>query len=652
MKPLQVNERPERQGLLEPPGATAIGQSCGTGAESGNSLSEAVAITRRAILSSMDRPSLQAALISHLRRSCGLVLAAWYHSTGAQIGQNDCLEGLLCPADGISAALRQKLKDAAVAAIRGEELQSFGYADGSSLQMLALPIPGSSGECLLAVVEERSFAKGQPSQAITVCHLLGSFITEQSLLRSQARATHSAHLTAALIELVGRMQSAADSISACQRLADALQLHLHADEIIVGLCRNGTAECRMTAVSGGQVIDRFSQRTQLIESVLQESAVRSAGAIWPVQDAANRHALLSHQQLSRSDSDTTLVSMPLQAETGLIVGSILAVFSKASVHSPSDQQEVSIEGRAADAERFLRAGAAPLASCLGLLQNLTDSRWLRWTQSIRKCFTASKLNPAAWVSGAIVLILLLPITYPVHTTSELQPVERRYVAAPFDGPLAECLVEPGDVVQKDQLLARMDGREIRWELAEVQASVNKAIKERNTQVSGREFGSAAITGHEIQRLEQRSELLTFRATSLEIRSPADGVVVSGDHREAEGVPLKTGQTLFEIAPLDAMVAEICIPEDDVRHVFEGMAVTIQLEAVPEDALDSAIRCVHPRAELRDGKNVFVAEADIGNPDGLLRPGMRGHARIQTRRHTLGWNLFHKPAAWFLGWLGW
>lgn len=127
----------------------------------------------------------------------------------------------------------------------------------------------------------------------------------------------------------------------------------------------------------------------------------------------------------------------------------------------------------------------------------------------------------------------------------MQLVARRFVAAPFNGPLLKCLVEPGDVVQKNDLLAVLDGREIRWELAEVQANLHEATKERNTHMSSHEFGDAAIALHEIQRLQQRSELLTHRDSSLEVRSPADGVVVSGDHREAEGVPLETGQTLLK-----------------------------------------------------------------------------------------------------------
>jgi multidrug efflux pump subunit AcrA (membrane-fusion protein) len=333
--------------------------------------------------------------------------------------------------------------------------------------------------------------------------------------------------------------------------------------------------------------------------------------------------------------------MPLQTETGTGTGSILLTFRGAA-----------IADRAANAERFLRAGGGSLGSCLEILQKLADSRWLTWTLSIRKLLTRSRVELFGWICGAIALALIVPVDYVVQGTCELQPVERRFVAAPFNGPLLKCLVEPGDIVRKDDLLAILDGREIRWELAEVQANLHKATKERNTHMSSHKFGDAAIALHEIERLQQRSDLLTHRDASLEIRSPADGVVVSGDHREAEGVPLEMGQTLFEIAPLNAMVIEVCVPECDVRHVRNGMTVRVQLDAVPEDSIEATIRTVHPRAELRDGVNVFVAEADVVNSSGILRPGMRGTSKVSTGRHLLGWNLFHKPVAWVLGWLGW
>ena len=47
-------------------------------------------------------------------------------------------------------------------------------------------------------------------------------------------------------------------------------------------------------------------------------------------------------------------------------------------------------------------------------------------------------------------------------------------------------------------------------------------------------------------------------------------------------------------------------------------------------------------EIEDGKNVFICLATMENPDGELRPGMRGKARVSAGLRPFGWILFHKP----------
>lgn len=604
---------------------------------------------RLAILSAAGLSQLQSATAYAIKAMVPSAMAFWW-SPPATAGQPARLDGLLCPSEGLAASFTEQLGRIASLAVSSSTLQTLSVEPQSRMILAALPIPAIPGHCLLLTEDSAApislssddspghAPDMSPSTASALVSLM-PVLSEWGLKYTSRQSTGEAATVAALIELVSRVQSASDVHSASQRLADSLQTHLGATTAVVGLCRRGLSECRITAISGGQIIDRLSDETRQIEAVLQESVVRGFSAVWPVADRQNRHALMSHEQYSESLGGSTLVSMPLLSEEGQPAGCLLLVFSEA-------------DGRVAVAERFLRAGSGALGSCLHVLQKLADSQWLQNLRQLRRAITVSRLHVAAWVIGCAVAVLLLPVTYTVKGDAELQPVERHFVAAPFDGPLAECLVEPGDVVEKDQLLARMDGREIRWELAEVQATLNKATKERNTQLSSREFGSAAISGHEIQRLEQRESLLKHRDTSLEIRSPVEGVVVTGDHREAEGVPLEMGQTLFEIAPLDAMTVEVGIPEEDIRHVSEGMSVRIQMDAAPDVVLSARIRRIHPRAEIRDSENVFVAEAELEEQPAGLRPGMRGTAKVMTRRRPLGWNLFHKPVAWIVGWLGW
>ena len=58
------------------------------------------------------------------------------------------------------------------------------------------------------------------------------------------------------------------------------------------------------------------------------------------------------------------------------------------------------------------------------------------------------------------------------------------MVAPFDGVFEKSLVRPGDVVNKNQKLAQMDGRELRMELAGVVADYHRARKVAQRQSGG------------------------------------------------------------------------------------------------------------------------------------------------------------------------
>ena len=627
---------------------------------------------KQALARCRDLREVQMTIADYLRSNINAPLVAWYYPPGGQIGRDARIESLVCPTDGMNAALRQQLKQQGAEAVRTANICVKPLSGQDGLVAVACPLDEPSANCLVAILESdarvltNSFEWLQLTLAVTL-------IEEWSARQCSEKVNSDASALAAIIELISRVHSAADAESACQRLADQLAEYLSADKVFVGLSRGPKAEPRLMSVSGEREFNRLADSTRLTEAVLHESTARSVAAIWPANDIQNRHALLSHQQLAEYLRCQNIVSVPLISESGNRAGAIIATFGSESTAVPqtvaptatsvdsectSDQEILSHDDTlpplalAVEAERLLRAGSVPLTSCLEVVQRLADSRWIHAVRRGRELITRKKLRGAGMALGIFCATLLIPAPYQIRCKCELQPIERRYVAAPFAGPLEECLVEPGDLVEANQLLARMDAREIQWELAGVQADLHKANKERNTHLSTHEFGDAAIARHEVERLQTRSDLLQHRDTNLEIRSPISGLIVSGDHREAEGVPLDQGQTLFEVAPLHHMVVEVSIPEEDIRHVSDGMTIRVQLDAIPDRILEARLRRIHPRAELVDNENVFIAEAELKNDELQLRPGMRGAVKVISHRHTLGWNWFHKPFAHLVGWLGW
>ena len=146
---------------------------------------------------------------------------------------------------------------------------------------------------------------------------------------------------------------------------------------------------------------------------------------------------------------------------------------------------------------------------------------------------------------------------------------------------------------------------------------------------------------ETQRLDLKIKQLRHRQDHLEITSTVNGIVLSGDLEDAEGAPVETGDVLFEIGPLAPLQLELAIPECNIAYVEPGMRVTAHLEGYQRAATCGTVDQIPPRAEIRDGQNVFIAEVVLANEDGNLRPGMSGTARVRSRYRPLAWICFHR-----------
>lgn len=250
-----------------------------------------------------------------------------------------------------------------------------------------------------------------------------------------------------------------------------------------------------------------------------------------------------------------------------------------------------------------------------------------------------------WILGgslALLVILLFPVHQRVRTDAILEPSVRRFIAAPFNGVVKKVHVRAGEIVEPGQLLVELDGREIAERLADVEARLSSAVLQNTTELESSNYSEAAVKALDAQSLSHERDLLRYRRENLKLVSPMRGVIVTGELERSEGAAVELGKPLLELAPLNEMVAEIAVDESDVAIVRPGMKTSVQLNALPGHAFQESILKIAPRSETRDGRNVFVAEAEIANSDDQLRPGMKGKAVIYSWRRPLIWTLIRKP----------
>jgi biotin carboxyl carrier protein len=449
------------------------------------------------------------------------------------------------------------------------------------------------------------------------------------------------HLTrmAALTELVAHIESADNATAACQALVEQLKDFLSVDKVVIGLCRDRSIECKLTAVSGVSSFHPRGELAMAAQAVLQENIARGEVVCWPVADVNCSGGLIAHRQYADTADVPAIVSGPLRDAKGQLCGAWMVAGEANDVHTEN-------------VTSFLQAVEWPVASALNLVARAQKGRLQLAIHEVTRLSREKRGRTIIAACALFALILCIP--FPYHPTCDctVEPGNRRYVAAPFAGPLEKSLVEPGDIVEAGQLLARMDGREVRMKLSGTRADLHRATKQRAGHLAKHESGEAEVARYEVSRLQVRTELLEHREHNMDIVSPIAGVVVSGDLEDAEGMPLEVGQTLFEIAPFEDMVVEVGIAEDDFAYVRPGMPVTIRLDAFPLRRFKAEIKRIHPRAELRDDENVFVAEVRLESPGLGLRPGMHGTARVKADPYPLVWNLFRRPITAAVAWLGW
>jgi len=177
-------------------------------------------------------------------------------------------------------------------------------------------------------------------------------------------------------------------------------------------------------------------------------------------------------------------------------------------------------------------------------------------------------------------------------------------------------------------------------------------RQHDVSMANRETATAQIAELETKRLQLKIRLLENRAENLEIKSPVDGVVVHGDATRSEGSRLTIGQPLMEVGPLEQVKAELSIDDEDIEYVRVGQPVTVRLDSHPRMTFEGRLRSIPPRAEERDSENVFVGEVYLNNEQAILRPGMRGYAKVRSRKRPFAWILFHKAWYQILFRLGW
>ncbi len=552
--------------------------------------------------------------------------SAWVEFTNR--GEGSIVESRFSNPGLNNQAMRQQLVESAMAVIGKSEPQILKSEKlrGSLFACVPFFIDDSTTAVICGIVQDD---KHRCTESLAICQSVANHF---DLWRSRDQLTSMAvevRSTASVLELVGKVESCETLKDACVELANELQSYFRCDYVAVGLKKSSLASCRMTALSSMAEFDNQSRSTTLIQSAFDEAILRGQYTSFPAPPNKQSSPALSHKKLAQHMRVEAAITIPLRNQDEEAIGAVSIMGNRNLDRNPSTRN-------------LINALEYPLGSCLAVVKTAQGG----WLRKLQRMFISKEKTNTKWAALALALISLIamfiPVSYRINANCTAEPVVRSFSVAPHDGLLETTFVEPGDTVSKGQILAKMDGREIGFQIADIVAQANQAATEHDSYLAHGEIAKSIESGLKRVSLEAELSILEDKQSNLKIKSTTDGVVLSGSIDKRENYPVTLGQTLYEIAPITPLRVELAIPADEVMHVQANQTVKFRFDGFGTETIEGIVERIRPSSTIRNDENVFIAEAVLENKDGAVRPGMNGSAKVYGKKRSLGWSLFHRP----------
>jgi biotin carboxyl carrier protein len=291
-----------------------------------------------------------------------------------------------------------------------------------------------------------------------------------------------------------------------------------------------------------------------------------------------------------------------------------------------------------------------------LLDLHDHDRWLgaKAAAATRKALAKAIGPEYTWIKVAAIAVLasILFLTLVkgadrVEAPFLIEATQRAFIPAPFTGYVLGSDVEPGTKVEaRKTVLAVLDTADLKLELEASRAE--QAAYGKQAMIAMRDGKTADMQMYEEQanKTAAQIKLLERHVSQAAITAPLDGWVVNGDLKPQLGKKVEIGDTLFEVAPVDALRAELQVPEDRIADLKPDQHGQLATAAAPGGYYDFTIERINPVAQVVNQKNVFQVRVKFDQPAELfMRPGMGGVAMVDVGRRTYGYMWTRSLVSW-------
>jgi RND family efflux transporter MFP subunit len=289
----------------------------------------------------------------------------------------------------------------------------------------------------------------------------------------------------------------------------------------------------------------------------------------------------------------------------------------------------------------LRRGIIALTITFAIVGALAGSRMTAQSSSAEQIADTPSHRTIELSAVDVETVRLASIDRTVFVSGTLQPLRQSMLTAEVEGRVLLVDIRPGNKVEKGQVLAHLDSRDLQSRLAEqrarfasVQAQYELAERtlRRNEELLARKFISVASLDNSRSSLDSNREnmkaqeaLVGLAKQALDkstIRSPLTGIV--SERWVEPGQAVTPGTRLFSLVDLSEMELVANVPIGDIGSIHAGQSIQLQVSGFGASATGKVER-IAPTAD--PSTRMIPIYIHIPNPGFELKGGMLVQGRI-------------------------
>jgi RND family efflux transporter MFP subunit len=395
----------------------------------------------------------------------------------------------------------------------------------------------------------------------------------------------------------------------------------------------------LRAVSGRMEVDHKSSEMQHLQDILTWASsigtglyVSELGGQIAVDREETREKFKRHFEKTYMKS---FVSLPLKDEEGQL--GILSFESGAPYFL--DERHLEVASILAN-QATVAIRNAQLYRQVPLIDIMAP--FMRRKKKLMNMPKNQKIVTAIVLAAILTILTFVPWSMKVMGDATVLPLHRTPVTSEVEGIVKNVYFREGARVKRGDVLGSLQDENHRLALEDYKTRGDLLIKQIRRSQSTVDSSALRLQQIELQQIERDIAYYQQQLNLTRIVAPVDGIVITPRIEDRVGSLLKKGEQFCELANMRTTRGLIDVEEGDISYLQLGQEIRLKMNAYPTRKFYGKVTLLGAQIIPNNETHTYRIEAQIENPDLLLKSGMVGKAKVEVGNHSIGYVLLRKP----------